>query len=347
MSQVDSGKPVNKLGLTTLDYAGGKSTLCEGCGHNAITAQIIQAAWESGIEPHRVAKISGIGCSSKTPAYFMGKSWGFNTLHGRAAAVATGSALANRGLKEVLISGDGDSLSIGTAHFVHMIRRNVPVVYIIDDNGVYALTKGQFSATSDIGSALKHGSINKIPPIDPCALAIELGCGFVARTFSGNTKQLKAVLRAAMAYEGMALIDALSPCVTFNNHESSTRSYRAVADRNLALHDLDFVMSHEHRTVEIPPGETREVTFPDGSVLSLRALGDDYDPGDRVKAMAAIHESQASGSILTGLLYHERKDVTVYDLVDLVDTPLVALGQESTKPAKTVLDAINAEFLAG
>ena len=347
MANEESTKPVNKLGLTALEYAGGRSTLCEGCGHNAITAQIIQAAWESGIEPHMVAKISGIGCSSKTTAYFMSKSWGFNTLHGRAAPVATGAALANRSLKQILISGDGDSLSIGTAHLVHMIRRNVPIVYVIDDNGVYALTKGQFSATSDIGSALKHGSVNQIPPIDPCALAIELGCGFVARTFSGNTKQLKAVLRAALAYEGMALIDALSPCVTFNNHETSTRSYRAVADRNLALHDLAFVMPHEHKTIEIPPGEDREVTFHDGSFLNLRALRADYDPTDRERALAAIHESQDSGSIITGLLFHKPKPETVQDLVATVAEPLFDLAEDRVKPGRTVLDTINAEFLAG
>jgi 2-oxoglutarate ferredoxin oxidoreductase subunit beta len=348
MAQEDSakneGRPVNALGFTVQDYQGGKSTLCEGCGHNAITAQIVQAAWESGVEPHRVAKISGIGCSSKTTAYFMGKSWGFNTLHGRAPAVATGAALANRGLLDILVSGDGDSLSIGTAHLVHMIRRNVPVVYIIDDNGVYALTKGQFSATSDLGSALKHGQINGIPPIDPCALAIELGCGFVARTYSGNTKQLKTILRAAMAYGGMALIDALSPCVTFNNHETSTKSYRAVTDRNQAVHDLDFVMPHDHKTVEIPPGEVRDVTFPDGSVLSLRAIHEDYDPGDRARAMAAIHESQAAGTILTGLLFHAPKAATVHDLVGIVDAPLVSLGPERTKPGRTVLEEINAEL---
>jgi 2-oxoglutarate ferredoxin oxidoreductase subunit beta len=344
MALEDSGRPTNRLGITVMEYAGSRSTLCEGCGHNAITAQVIQAAWESGIEPHMVSKISGIGCSSKTTAYFMGKSWGFNTLHGRAAPVCTGAALANRGLRQILISGDGDSLSIGTGHLVHMIRRNVPVVYIIDDNGVYGLTKGQFSATSDIGSALKHGEVNQIKPIDPCALAIELGCGFVARTFSGNTKQLKSVLRAALAYDGMALIDALSPCVTFNNHETSTRSYRAVAGRDLALHDLDFVMPHEHRTIDIPPGETREVIFPDGSVLNLRALHEDYDPSDRGGALAAIHETQTSGSLLTGLLYHEPRTANVYDLVGIVDEPLVALGQGRTKPGREILEEINAEF---
>jgi len=346
MSAEEGAKPVNKLGFTIQEYAGGKSTLCEGCGHNAITAQIIQAAWESGIEPHRVAKISGIGCSSKTTAYFMGKSWGFNTIHGRAAPVATGVALANRGLRQILISGDGDSLSIGTAHFVHLVRRNVPLVYIIDDNGVYALTKGQFSATSDIGSALKHGAVNQIAPIDPCALAIELGCGFVARTFSGNTKQLKAVLRAALAYEGLALIDALSPCVTFNNHETSTRSYRAVTERNRPLHDLDFVMPHEQTSVEIPPGERREVTFPDGSSLSLRSLREDYDPSDRGRALDAIHASLGAGELLTGLLFHRPLSRTVQDLVGTLASPLVELGEEATKPSRAVLAEINSGLLA-
>ena len=343
----ENAKPVNSLGFTLQEYQGGKSTLCDGCGHNMITSQIIQAAWESGVEPHMVSKISGIGCSSKTTAYFMGKSWGFNTLHGRAAAVATGAALANRKLLNVLISGDGDSLSIGTAHFVHLIRRNVPMVYIIADNGVYGLTKGQFSATSDIGSALKHGAVNDIPPIDPCSLAIELGCGFVARSYAGNGKQLKTILRAAIAYHGLAVIDVLSPCVTFNNHETSTRSYRAVSEKALSIHDLDFVMAHESHPVDIPPGESREIDFPDGSSLTLRAISEDYDPTDRTKAFAAIHDSRKTGTILTGLLYHQSGAPTVHDLVRTIDEPLVSLDGARTKPSRKSLDEINAEFLAG
>jgi len=343
----ENAKPTNALGLTIQEYQGGKSTLCEGCGHNMITSQIIQAAWESGVEPHMVAKISGIGCSSKTTAYFMGKSWGFNSLHGRAVAVATGAALANRKLLNILISGDGDSLSIGTAHFVHMIRRNIPLVYVIADNGVYGLTKGQFSATSDIGSALKHGAVNEIPPIDPCSLAIELGCGFVARSYAGNAKQLKTILRAAIAYEGLAVIDVLSPCVTFNNHETSTRSYRAVTERALSVHDLDFVMPHEQHPVDIPPGESREITFPDGSTLTLRSTAEDYDPGDRAKVFAAIHESRSSGAILTGLLYHKPGAPNIHELVGTVEEPLVSLGEARTKPARVALEQINAEFLAG
>ena len=343
----ENDKPVNSLGFGIQEYQGGKSTLCDGCGHNMITAQIVQAAWESGVEPHMVSKISGIGCSSKTTAYFMGKSWGFNTLHGRAVAVATGAALANRKLLNILISGDGDSLSIGTAHFVHMIRRNIPLVYVIADNGVYGLTKGQFSATSDIGSALKHGEINAIPPIDPCSLAIELGCGFVARTYAGNGKQLKTILRAAIAYNGLAVIDALSPCVTFNNHESSTRSYRAVSDKALSVHDLDFVMAREYHHVDIAPGDAREIEFPDGSRLTLKATGEDYDPTDRSKVFEAIHESRETGTILTGLLYHKPGAPTVHELVGTVDETLVSLGEDRTKPGRKALEEINAELLVG
>lgn len=340
----ENAKPVNSLGLTMQEYQGGRSTLCDGCGHNMITTSIMQAAWESGVEPHIVSKVSGIGCSSKTTAYFMGKSWGFNTLHGRAAAVATGAALANRKLVNILISGDGDSLSIGTAHFVHMIRRNLPLVYIIADNGVYGLTKGQFSATSDIGSALKHGAVNEIPPIDPCTLAIELGCGFVARAYAGNGKQLKTILRAALAYKGLAIIDVLSPCVTFNNHETSTRSYRAVTDHALSVHDLDFVMAHEEKAVEIPAGEAREVEFPDGSRLTIRATADDYDPTDGAKAFASIHESRVTGSILTGLLFLQPGTPTLYDYVGIGEEPLISLGETRTKPSRKALEEINAEF---
>ncbi|MFZ4615790.1 MAG: thiamine pyrophosphate-dependent enzyme [Rectinemataceae bacterium] len=342
-----SSPALNALGLPLKEYQGSKSTLCEGCGHNMITTQIVQAVWESGIEPHGVAKISGIGCSSKATAYFLGKSWGFNTLHGRAAPVMTGALLANSGLLGILISGDGDSLSIGTNHFVHMVRRNVPAVYVIADNGVYGLTKGQFSATSDIGSALKRGAVNELPPIDPCALAIELGCGFVARSYAGNGKQLKALLRAAMAYGGLAIIDCLSPCVTFNNHETSTRSYRAVSERTLSVHDMDFVMASESPTVELAPGESQELSFPDGSTLRLKATETGFDPSSRARSLDAIHDSVEKGAILTGLLYHRPAAATAMDFIDLGADPLVGLGADRTRPSREALAAINKEFLAG
>ena len=336
--------PTNKLGLSKQDYVGSKSTLCPGCGHDAITAQIIQATWELGLEPHRVAKMSGIGCSSKTPAYFLNQAWGFNSVHGRAAAVATGAALANRDLINLIVSGDGDSMSIGMGQLVHMIRRNVPVVYIIEDNGVYGLTKGQFSATADVGSVLKKGDVNEIPPVDPCTLAMELGCGFVARSFSGDPKQLNTLLKAAFAHRGTALIDVISPCVTFNNHDSSTKSYKNVKDRDFPLHELGFVPYYEQAEVEIPAGEAREVQFPDGSRLTFRSLREDYDPTDRYAAMRAIHEAHGSGEFLTGLLYVRPEGPTLHDQARLVDAPLAMLDQALTKPSPEVLASLLEDY---
>ncbi len=284
--------PTTRIGLTKQDYVGSKSTLCPGCGHDAITSQIIAAAWEASLEGHQVTKLSGIGCSSKSPAYFLNQSWGFNSVHGRAAAIATGTTLANKTLKNILVSGDGDSMSIGMGQLVHLIRRNVPVVYILEDNGVYGLTKGQFSATADVGSTLKHGEVNDIPPIDPCSLALELGCGFVARAFSGSPRQLNAILRAAMSHPGCAIIDIISPCVTFNNHDSSTKSYKNAKDHDYPLHDVGFVQYHEVEEVELEAGTVREVEFPDGSVVNFRAIKEDYDPTDRMAAMMALQESK-------------------------------------------------------
>ena len=337
--------PTNKLGLTKQDYVGAKSTLCPGCGHDAITSQIIQAAFEMNLEPHRVAKLSGIGCSSKTPAYFMNQAWGFNSVHGRAASVCTGVALANRSLINLLASGDGDSMSIGMGQLVHMIRRNVPVVYIIEDNGVYGLTKGQFSATADLGSTLKHGDVNELPPLDPCTLAMELGCGFVARSFSGNPKQLGVIIKAALAYRGTALIDVISPCVTFNNHESSTRSYKNAKDHELPLQDLGFVPYYDLDEVEIPAGETREVGLPDGSRLTLRAIHEDFDPTDRFAANKAIHEARGRGELLTGILHIETGRKTLQDYLHLSETPMVALAESVVKPGPEVLAACMRELM--
>ncbi len=336
--------PVNKLGLTKQDYVGAKSTLCPGCGHDAITAQIIQASWELGLEPHRVAKVSGIGCSSKTPTYFMSQAWGFNTVHGRAASVLTGATLANRSLTNLIVSGDGDSMSIGMGQLVHLIRRNVPVVYILEDNGVYGLTKGQFSATADIGSVLKKGDINEVPPVDPATLAMELGCGFVARAFSGNPKQLNTILKAAFAHRGTALIDVISPCVTFNNHEGSTRSYKVAKDREVPLHELGFVPFYDLEAVEIPAGEAREVTFPDGSLLTFRNVREDYDPTDRLSALRTIHEAKASGELLTGLLYVRPEGPTLHDYLHLEETPLVQLPEDRIKPGPAVLAEVMEEL---
>jgi 2-oxoglutarate ferredoxin oxidoreductase subunit beta len=337
--------PTNKLGLTRQDYVGSKSTLCPGCGHDAITSQIIQAAFEMNLEPHRVAKLSGIGCSSKTPAYFLAQAWGFNSVHGRAASVCTGVALANRDLINLLASGDGDSMSIGIGQLVHMVRRNVPVVYIIEDNGVYGLTKGQFSATADEGSTLKHGDVNELPPLDPCTLAMELGCGFVARSFSGNPKQLGVIIKAALAYRGTALIDVISPCVTFNNHDSSTRSYKSAKDHELPLQDLGFVPYYDQDEIDIPAGEAREVDLPDGSRLTLRAIHEDFDPTDRFAANKAIHEAHGRGELLTGILHIETGRKTLHDYMHLIEAPLAGLTQADVKPGPDVLAACMAELM--
>nr|WP_320131437.1 2-oxoacid:ferredoxin oxidoreductase subunit beta [uncultured Holophaga sp.] len=334
----------NRLGLSRQDYGGAKSTLCVGCGHEGITLQIIQAAFDLGLEMHQVAKISGIGCSSKTPAYFLKGSWGFNSVHGRAAPVCTGAALANRSLKNILISGDGDSMSIGLNHFSHMVRRNVPVVYIVEDNGVYALTKGQFSATADKGSILKHGQINHLPPVDPCTLALEMGCGFVARAFSGSPRQLNTLLKAALAHKGTAVLDVISPCVTWNNHEGSTRSYQSAKNREVPLHELGYIAPFHTAEAELAPGEAREVTFPDGSLLTLRSIREDYDPTDRTAAWSNIHASRAKGELLTGLLFLEQGQPTLHDYLNQAATPITALPQSTLKPGPEVLKAIMEEL---
>src|ERR1700760_2156040 len=255
------GPKTNHIGLTVLDYRGGKTTLCAGCGHNAITERIIDAMYEMGIQPENVAKMSGIGCSSKTPAYFLNRAHGFNSVHGRMPSVATGVALANQKLMLIGVSGDGDTASIGIGQFVHLMRRNLPIIYIIEDNGVYGLTKGQFSATADLGSKLKTGVINDLPPIDTCALAIQLGATFVAWSFSGDKKQLSAMLKAAIAHKGTVMLDVVSPCVTFNDHEGSTKSYKYVKEHEETLQDVSFVPHFEDIAVEYDPGTTVEVTM--------------------------------------------------------------------------------------
>ncbi len=344
MTTAAPSAPTNRLGLTKQDYVGSKSTLCAGCGHDAITAQIINAAFESGIEGYQVAKFSGIGCSSKTPAYFINQGWGFNSVHGRMPAMATGACLANRQLINIGVSGDGDSMSIGTGQFVHAVRRNVPMIYIIEDNGVYGLTKGQFSATADKGSSLKSGAINELPPIDPCTMAIELGCGFVARCFSGNPKQLGAILKSAFAYRGTVVLDIISPCVTFNNHDASTRSYKHVKDHDFPLHDLGFIQYSEVEDVDIAAGQTELVTFPDGSKVAIKAIREDYDPTDRWGAMRTIHESMEKGEFLTGLLYINPSQPPLTDLLDLVDEPLATLPESLVKPSRAVLAEIMASL---
>src|SRR5438445_9259520 len=290
----------NRIGLTVLDYRGGKTTLCAGCGHNAISESIIEAMYEMGVEPEFVIKPSGIGCSSKSPAYFMSRSHSFNAVHGRMPSVATGAMLANRRLIALGVSGDGDTASIGIGQFVHLMRRNLPMIYIIEDNGVYGLTKGQFSATADLGSKLKTGVINDLPPIDTCAVAIEMGATLVGRSFSGDKKQLHSMLKAAIAHHGTVMLDVVSPCVTFNDHEGSTKSYKYTKDHDEPLQDINLVPAFEEIDVEYDAGTTVEVTMHDGSRLRLRKLEEDYEPTDKVQSIQGLMEAHGQGELHSG-----------------------------------------------
>src|SRR3982075_1915471 len=303
---VEAPKPAvktNRIGLQVLDYRGGKTTLCAGCGHNAISERIIDAFYEMGVKPERLMKLSGIGCSSKSPAYFMSRSHSFNSVHGRMPSVATGAQLANRTMKALGVSGDGDTASIGVGQFVHLMRRNVPIIYIIEDNGVYGLTKGQFSATADIGSKLKTGVINDLPPIDTCSLAIQLGATFVGRSFSGDKRQLLALLKAALSHRGTVMLDVISPCVTFNDHEGSTKSYAYAKEHDDPVEDVTFVPFFEDISVEYEPGSSQEVTMHDGSKLYLKKLEEEYDPTDKINALKRLHETARRGEFATGLIY--------------------------------------------
>ena len=328
----------NRIGLTVIEYKGGKTTLCAGCGHNAISERIIDAMYEMGVEPHRVAKMSGIGCSSKSPAYFMSKSHSFNSVHGRMPSVTTGAVLANKDLLALGVSGDGDTASIGIGQFVHLMRRNLPVIYIIEDNGVYGLTKGQFSATADLGSVLKTGVINDLPPIDTCAMAISLGATFVGRSFSGDKRQLLAMLKAAISHKGTVMLDVISPCVTFNDHEGSTKSYKFTKDHEEPLHDITFVPSFEEINVDYDAGSTIDVTMHDGSSLKLRKLEEDYDPTDKIRSLTRMAESHQKGEVLTGVLYVNTKAPNFVDLLNMSDKPLATLPESAVRPPKSVLD---------
>ena len=339
--------PRNRAGLARADYDGSKTTLCPGCGHNAITAAIIQAAFEAALEPSRVAKLSGIGCSSKTPAYFLGSAHGFNAVHGRMPSIATGVRVANRELLLIGVSGDGDTASIGLGQFCHLIRRNVPVVYIVENNGVYGLTKGQFSATADVGSTTKAGHVNELMPIDLCTIAIELGCSFVARSFSGDLKQLRPLLKAAFAHRGTAVLDVISPCVTFADHEGSTKSYAAVKEHDAPLHDIEFVPYFEDIHVDYEPGTTREVEMPDGSHIYLKKLAADYDPTSREGAMAALAEARREQKLVTGLLFVSPDTRPFEEELALVDTALARLPLEQVRPPRAALEAVMEELKTG
>jgi len=333
-----AGPKLNRIGLTVIDYKGGKTTLCAGCGHNAISERIIEAMYEMGVEPEFVIKPSGIGCSSKTPAYFLSRSHSFNAVHGRMPSVATGAMLANRKLVCIGVSGDGDTASIGIGQFVHLMRRNLPIIYIIEDNGVYGLTKGQFSATADLGSKLKGGVLNDLPPIDTCALAIQLGATFVGRSFSGDKRQLSAMLKAAIAHKGTVMLDVVSPCVTFNDHEGSTKSYKYVKEHEEILQDVTFVPHFEDIDVEYDPGTTIDVTMHDGSHLQLRKLEEDYNPTDKIGAITRLTEAHDKGEVLTGVFYVNTKAPNFLDMLNMVDQPLATLPDSMTRPGREVLE---------
>jgi 2-oxoglutarate ferredoxin oxidoreductase subunit beta len=337
-------KKLNHIGLEVVQYKGSKTTLCAGCGHNSISERIVEAFYDLGVNPYTVAKFSGIGCSSKSPAYFLGLSHGFNGVHGRMPAIATGALLANRTLLGLGVTGDGDTASIGIGQFMHLVRRNIPMIYVIENNGVYGLTKGQFSATADLGSTLKTGLANDLPPFDCCALALKWGATFVARSFSGDKKQLQAILKTAIAHRGLTVIDVISPCVTFNDHTGSTKSYSYMKEHEEVLQELDFVPYFEDISVDIPEGEVRDVQMHDGSHLRIRKLERDFDPTDRFKALQALEESEAKGEVLTGVLYLNTSKPTFLDLLNMTDEPVATLPESKVRPAKSVLDSVMEEL---
>ena len=333
--------PANALGFTRRDYEGSVSTLCAGCGHDSISAAIIQACFEIDLPPHRLAKLSGIGCSSKTPTYFLGQSHGFNSVHGRMPSVLTGANLANRDLVYMGISGDGDSASIGLGQFAHCIRRGVNMVYIVENNGVYGLTKGQFSATADKGSKSKKGAGNPDSPMDLVSLALIAGASFIGRSFSGDKKQLVELIKAAIAHKGAAFLDVISPCVAFNNHAGSTKSFDYVREHNEAVNALEFIEGKEEITVDHDPGTTINVTQHDGSVLRLRKLAEDHDPTDRASVMNFIQRHNAKGEIVTGLLYVEPDSEDLHDRLGVTKRPLNSLSDNELCPGNEALDKIN------
>jgi 2-oxoglutarate ferredoxin oxidoreductase subunit beta len=334
----------NKVGYTRRDYEGKISTLCAGCGHDSISAAIIQACWELDIEPHRVAKLSGIGCSSKTPDYFLGASHGFNTVHGRMPSVLTGANLANRELLYLGVSGDGDSASIGLGQFAHAMRRGVRMAYIVENNGVYGLTKGQFSATADQGSKSKKGAVNNDSPVDLVGLALQLGATYVGRGFSGNKSQLVPLIKGAITHGGAAFIDVLSPCVAFNNHPGSTKSYDYVREHNEAVSRIDFITPREEIVQEYAPGEVVDVRQHDGTILRLRSLHPDYDPTDRAGAMAYMQEHHARGEVATGLLYVDPLATDLHTAFNTSSRPLNTLGAGELCPGVAALEKVNASL---
>lgn len=342
----ETTKDVNHAGHPKADYAGDKSTLCIGCGHDQITRTIIQASYESGVDPYNVVKTSGIGCSSKTPAYFINKGYGINSVHGRMPSVATGANMANRHLMTIGVSGDGDTASIGMGQFCHAMRRNTNMVYVVENNGVYGLTKGQFSATSEKGSKKKGGEVNDYADIDLCNLALEMGCGFVARSYSGDTKQMVNLLRAAINHDGMAFIDCISPCVTFNNLPDSTKGFAWLREHNIQLHEVGFVAEYDAKSVEQEPGDVTEVDMPDGSHIVLHALNDqDHDPTDIHQARKILEKDRLDrGHVYTGLIYYNKDSKPLHDIVHLPDKALARMTEDECRPPKDAFEALLAEY---
>jgi 2-oxoglutarate ferredoxin oxidoreductase subunit beta len=334
----------NRIGLEKSEYRGKPTTLCQGCGHNSISSQIVAAAFENDLKPERIVKFSGIGCSSKSPAYFLNRSHGFNSLHGRMPAVATGALVANRSLLGIGVSGDGDTASIGLGQFIHFLRRNVPMVYIVENNGVYGLTKGQFSATADKGQVIKRQGENPFLPVDICQIGLDMNCGFVARSFAGDPRQVKELLKAALSFRGTALLDIISPCVTFNNRDESTKSYDWGKEHSVPLHDVTLVPRRDEIQVDYEPGEMTAVELHDGTILVLRKTALDYDPTDRVAAMRLLEESRTHQILATGLLYVDPDQDSLQDMLGQVETPLASLPASALRPDPASLDRVLSEM---
>ena len=336
----------NLINLTKNDYKGAPSTLCQGCGHNSIASQIVQVAYELNIKPNELIKTSGIGCSSKSPTYFLGLSHGFNSLHGRMPSVSTGALIANHQLRAIGVSGDGDTASIGFGQFKHAVRRNVRMVYIIENNGVYGLTKGQFSATADEGAILKYAGRNELPPIDICMEALMAGAGFVARSFSGDAKQVRELLKAALSHRGMAVLDIISPCVAFNNQDTSTKSYGYGREHEAPLHDFGWVPPAEEIEIDPQePGEVRGIELHDGSHIKLRSLDEDYDPTNKMEALRLLQQTEDTAEFITGLIYFDPSRESLAEASDLTDTPLSLLPDEMIRPPKEALENLMAKLM--
>ena len=335
----------NLIGLSKTDYKGGPTSLCQGCGHNSISSQIMAAMYENSIRPEKMIKLSGIGCSSKSPAYFLRRSHGFNSIHGRMPSVATGALLSNRDLHAIGVSGDGDTASIGIGQFLHMVRRNVPMVYIVENNGVYGLTKGQFSATADQGQVLRKIGVNTFMPLDICMEALGANCAFVARSFAGDAKQVKALIKAAMSFRGTAVLEIISPCVTFNNRDESTKSYAWGREHESPIHDVTYVQSREEISVDYEPGEVTSVIMHDGSTLVLKKLERDYDPTDRQQAIALLEEERMNENLITGLIYINTNTPSLIEAENIAAKPLTTLAPNELRPSANSLEEISKSFM--